>query len=67
MPILYKNSNQLKSYLKEPDSLLLLMMQDVPPGVADAVQKENKTIVKKRRGRVKMIVAKKSDSEVDGL
>ena len=43
------------------------MMSDVPAGIVDAVQRENKTIVRKRRGRVKMIVNKKSDSDIDGL
>lgn len=36
-PIVYKNVNEVKTFLKEPDSLLLLMMKDVPPGLSDAV------------------------------
>jgi hypothetical protein len=41
------------------------MMQDVPPGVADAAEQQNKTIVKRKR--VKVIMPKKSDSDIDGL
>ena len=64
-PIVYKNVNEVKGFLQEPDSLLLLMMKEVPAGLQDAVEMQNKTIVKKKK--VKMIVAKKSDSDVDGL
>lgn len=64
-PIVYKNVNELKNFLKEPDSLLLLMMKDVPPGLSDAVEKQNKTIVKKKK--VRMIVPKRTDSDIDGL
>ncbi len=64
-PIVYKNVNELKNFLKEPDSLLLLMMKEVPPGLADAVEKQNKTIIKKKK--VKMIVPKRSESDIDGL
>jgi hypothetical protein len=65
IPTVYENAVQLRSYLKEPDSLLLLMMSEVPPGVVDAIQRENKTIVKRKR--VKMVVARKSDSDIEGL
>jgi hypothetical protein len=41
------------------------MMKDVPPGLADAVEKQNKTIVKKKK--VRMIVPKRSESDIDGL
>jgi hypothetical protein len=64
-PVAYRDPHQLKTFLKEPDSLLLLMMQDVPPGVADAAEQQNKTIVKRKR--VKVIMPKKSDSDIDGL
>ena len=41
------------------------MMQDVPHGIADAADKQNKTIV--RRKKVKVILPKKSNSDIDGL
>jgi hypothetical protein len=64
-PVVYKNVNELKTFLKEPDSLMMLMMKDIPAGLADAVEKQNKTIVKRKK--VRMIVPKKSESDVDGL
>lgn len=39
IPTVYENAGQLRSYLRESDSLLLLMMPEVPPGVVDAVQR----------------------------
>lgn len=44
---------------------MMLMMKDIPAGLADAVEKQNKTIVKRKK--VRMIVPKKSESDVDGL
>jgi len=40
-------------------------MKEVPAGLEDAVQKQHKTIVKKKK--VKMILPKKSDSDINGL
>jgi hypothetical protein len=51
--------------MKEPDSLLLLLMSYYPDNLDEEVAAHDYVVVNKRK--MKMIVPKKTGSEIDGL
>lgn len=65
LPTKYENVHQLKEYIKEPDSLLLLMMSYEPENLEREVAGQNYMVVKRRRMR--MIVPMKADPYIQGL
>ncbi len=64
-PTQFKDVGKLKELMQQPDSLLLLMMSFDPENLEAAVAQQNKVIVKKKK--VKVIVPRKTGSDVDGL
>ena len=65
VPVLYQDVEKIREYMKEENSLLLVMMSKDPPGFEEDLKKDNYMVVKKRK--VKMVVPKRFDSTIDGL
>ena len=56
---------QIKDFMKEDDSLVVLMMSKDPPFLEEELARENFMVVPKKR--VKMLVPRQFDSAIDGL
>ena len=65
VPVLYQDVEKIREYLREDNSLLLVMMSKDPPGFEEDLKKDNFMVVKKKK--VKMVVPKRFDSTIDGL
>lgn len=61
-PTKFKDLNTLTEYMKEPNSLVMLMMDKEPLGLEKKVNSEDYKIVKKKKMR--MLLPKRSD---DGI
>ena len=65
IPCLFKDMKQIKDFMKEDDSLVVLMMSKDPPFLEEELARENFMVVPKKR--VKMLVPRQFDSAIDGL
>lgn len=64
-PTKFKDINTLTQYMKEPNSLVMLMMDKDPVGLQNKVDSEDYKIVRKKKMRA--LLPKKSDDGIDGL
>lgn len=64
-PTKYKDLNTLTQYMKEPNSLVMLMMEKDPQGLDKKVNSEDYKIVKKKK--MKMLLPKRTDDGIEGL
>jgi hypothetical protein len=64
-PTKYKDLNTLTQYMKEPNSLVMLMMDKDPQGLDKKVDSEDYKIVKKKK--MKMLLPKRTDDGIEGL
>ncbi len=62
-PTKYKDLNTLAQYMKEPNSLVMLMMDKDPVGLEKKVKSQDYKIVKKRKMR--MLLPKRSNDGID--
>ncbi len=62
IPTIFKGVKKLKEYLKEPDTLLLLLMSYQPDNLEDEVAAHDFVVINKRK--MKMIVPRKTGSEI---
>ena len=65
IPCLFKDMKQIKEFMKEDDSLVVLMMSKDPPDLEEELAKENFMVVPKKR--MKMLIPHHYDSAIDGL
>jgi hypothetical protein len=64
-PTKFKDLNSLTQYMKEPNSLVMLMMDEDPFGLEKKLDSEDYKIVKKKK--MKMLLPKRTDEGIDGL
>lgn len=64
-PYVFKDMKQIKEFMKEDDSLVVLMMSQDPPELEEELAKENFMAVPKKRA--KMLIPRQFDSAIDGL
>ena len=64
-PTKYKDLNTLTQYMKEPNSLVMLMMEKDPQGLDKKVDSEDYKIIKKKK--MKMLLPKRTDDGIEGL
>ncbi len=64
-PTKYKDLNTLTEYMKEPNSLVMLLMDKDPLGLDKKVDSEDYKIIKKKK--MKMLLPKRTDDGIEGL
>ena len=64
-PTKFKDLNTLTQYMKEPNSLVMLMMEKNPFGLDKKLDSEDFKIVRKKK--MKMLLPKQTDEGIEGL